>query len=243
MTNGNGINGAEVILFDTYGTVVDWRNSVSGEGRALARTKGIDDIDWASFADAWRAGYAPKMKKVRDGTRPWTANDVLHRERLDEILTEFGIAERFTESEKFDFNRVWHRLRPWPDSVPGLRRLKSRYIIGTLSNGSFRLLANMAKHAGLPWDCIVSSDNFHAFKPDPKIYQGAIDLLGGEAGQVILCAAHNFDLQQARAFGMKTAFVQRPTEYGPTQNTDLLPTDDWDIIAYSIEEVAARLDV
>mgnify|MGYP002631725038 CR=1 FL=1 len=237
------IDGVEAILFDTYGTVVDWRNSVAGEGEALAQAKGIEGLDWAAFADAWRAGYAPKMKEVRNGTREWTANDILHRERLDEILAEFGVAEHFTEAEKFDFNRVWHRLAPWPDSVPGLSRLKSRYIIGTLSNGSFRLLANMAKHAGLPWDCIVSSDNFHAFKPDEKIYRGAIDLLGGEASRVMLCAAHNFDLAQARKFGMRTAFVHRPTEYGPAQNTDLVPTDDWDIIADSIEEVAERLDV
>ena len=241
MTDGNGIDGVEAILFDTYGTVVDWRSSVAEEGAALARAKGIEGVDWATFADAWRAGYAPKMKEVRDGARAWTANDILHRERLDEILAEFGIAERFSDAETFAFNRVWHRLAPWPDSVPGLSRLKSRYIIGTLSNGSFRLLANMAKNAGLPWDCIVSSDNFHAFKPDGKIYQGAIDLLGGEAGRVMLCAAHNFDLARARKFGMKTAFVHRPTEYGPAQDTDLEPSEDWDVIADSIEEVAAKM--
>ena len=230
------------LLFDTYGTVVDWRSSIAGEGRTLALQKALPDIDWEAFADAWRAGYHPAMDQIRKGQRPWTTNDSLHRQRLDEIVEEFGISG-LSEADKVRFNQVWHRLRPWPDSVAGLARLKTKYTIGTLSNGSFYLLANIAKHAGLPWDCIVSADNFHHFKPDPEIYLGAIELFGGDAGRVMLVAAHNDDLGPARSHGMKTAFVARPLEYGPGQSTNLEAEDDWDIVADSIKGVADAMDV
>lgn len=236
------MNQLKAILFDVFGTVVDWRSSVVGEGLALASRKGIEGIDWDAFADAWRAGYDPAMDQIRRGQRDWVTNDRLHRERLDEILNEFGVAG-LDEDEREAFNCAWHRLAPWPDSVPGLTRLRARYAVGTLSNGSYFLLTNMAKHSGLPWDCILSADNFHHFKPDPEVYLGAIELFGGVADQVMLCAAHNGDLAAARSHGMKTAFVPRPTEYGPTQTTDLTAEDDWDIVAESIEGVAGQLGV
>lgn len=232
----------KAILFDVFGTVVDWRTSVADEGRAMAKRQGIEGIDWDAFADAWRAGYHPAMDRIRLGEQPWTTNDRLHRERLDEILDEFGITG-LDEDEREEFNCAWHRLTPWPDSVLGLALLKSRYTIGTLSNGSYFLLANMAKHSGLPWDCILSADNFRHFKPDLEVYRGAIELFGGVPGEVMLCAAHNGDLAAARSHGMKTAFVPRPTEYGPDQITDLVPEDDWDIIADGIEGVAEQLGV
>ena len=240
MSRPNTLANVTALVFDTYGTVVDWRASVAAEGRALARKKRIVGVDWEAFADAWRAGYHPAMKKVRSGKRPWTTNDVLQRERLDEIVAEFAI-KGLSDADKDQFNLAWHRLNPWPDALKGLKRLKRRYVIGPLSNGSFYLLANMAKHAGLPWDCIISADNFHHYKPDAEVYLGAVELFGGQADRVMLVAAHNYDLKQARRHGMKTAFVLRPTEYGPNQKTDLKAEADWDIVADSIEGVADAL--
>lgn len=230
------------LVFDVYGTVVDWRTSIADEGRALAAKKGIEGVDWEAFASAWRAGYHPAMDQVRKGERPWTTNDDLQRQRLDEIVQEFGI-EGLNRADRDGFNLAWHRLRPWPDAVAGLTRLKTKYVIGTLSNGSFHLLANMARHAGLPWDCIISADNFRHFKPDPELYLGTVDLLGAKAGRVMLVAAHNYDLAAARASGLGTAFVPRPTEYGPGQKTDLVAEDDWDIVAEGIDGVADALGV
>jgi 2-haloacid dehalogenase len=230
------------ILFDTYGTVVDWRSSVIAEGRALAREKGIEGVDWEAFTDAWKATYRPYMDQVLNGERPWTNNDALHRQRLDEIIGEFGIAG-LNEHDLADFNRAWHRLKPWPDSLAGLRRIKAKVPIGSFSNGNMLLLANMANHSDIPWDFIIASDMFRQYKPDPRFYLGAIELLGGEAESIMLVAAHNYDLANARKHGMKTAFVLRPTMFGPNQDTNLKAEDDWDIVTDSIEGVADALAV
>ncbi len=230
------------IIFDTYGTVVDWRTTIIAEGRALAERKGIEGIDWEAFTDAWKAAYRPSMDQVISGERPWTTNDRLQRERLDGIVREFGI-EGLSEEDLDEFNRAWHRLQPWPDAIPGLQRMKAKVPIGTFSNGSFTLLVNMARHAGLPWDFIISADNFHHYKPDKEIYLGAVELMGGEAADILLVAAHNYDLANARKHGMKTAFVLRPTMFGPNQDTNLEAEDDWDIVTDSIEGVAEALGV
>ena len=230
------------IIFDTYGTVVDWRSTIIAEGRALAERKGIEGIDWEAFTDAWQAAYRPFIDQVRNGERPWTTNDALQRERLDEIIEEFGITG-LNEQDLEDFNRAWHRLKPWPDSLPGLRRIKAKVPIGAFSNGNLLLLANMANHSDIPWDFIISSDLFRHYKPDPEIYLGAIELLGGEAADIMLVAAHNYDLANARKHGMKTAFVLRPAMFGPKQARDLKAEDDWDIITDSIEGVADALGV
>jgi 2-haloacid dehalogenase len=232
----------KAIIFDTYGTVVDWRSSIATEANTMAKTIGINIFDGESFADAWRAGYEPKMKEVRDGLRPWTANDVLHRERLDEIIPQFDLND-LDDNQRIKLNQAWHRLSPWSDSIPGITRLKSKYIVSTFSNGSYRLLINMAKNSGIPWDSILCSDVFHAFKPSKKCYLGAIDLLGGEPETIMLCAAHNYDLSRGRKFGMQTAYVDRPLESGPNKTHDLKAEQNWDIITTSIEGVADQLDV
>jgi 2-haloacid dehalogenase len=232
----------KAIIFDTYGTVVDWRSSIATEANTMAKTIGINIFDGESFADAWRAGYEPKMKEVRDGLRPWTANDVLHRERLDEIIPQFDLND-LDDNQRIKLNQSWHRLSPWSDSIPGITRLKSKYIVSTFSNGSYRLLINMAKNSGIPWDSILCSDVFHAFKPSKKCYLGAIDLLGGEPETIMLCAAHNYDLSRGRKFGMQTAYVDRPLESGPNKTHDLKAEQNWDIITTSIEGVADQLDV
>lgn len=233
----------QALLFDTFGTVVDWRGSVTRMGSRLAAEKGIEGVDWDAFARAWRAGYRPGMAPVISGERPWTPIDVIHREILERILITFGISEYFDESERTDMNLMWHRLDPWPDSVPGLLRLKRAYTIGPLSNGATQLLVNMAKRAAIPWDLILSSDVTRAYKRDPRAYQGAVAALGMQPHEVMMCAAHNDDLEAAREQGMRTAYINRPTEYGPDQVRDFEATGDWDIVTDHIGGIAGALGV
>jgi len=233
----------KVLLFDTFGTISDWRGSIARKGQRLARDKGIENVDWEAFARAWRAGYKPGMARVQSGERPWTPIDVIHRERLDEIIAEFGMDDALDESERQAMNLWWHQLDPWPDSIPGLTRLKTGFMIAPLSNGSLILLTAMAKRAGLPWDFIFSSDTFKGYKRDAIVYQGAIGLLGLEPGEVMMCAAHNDDLAAARSHGMRTAYINRPYEYGADQNRDFEADEAWDVIGETVEDIAAALGV
>ena len=233
------MDAVKAILFDTFGTVVDWRGSLIDEFNAFGAGRGIV-ADWAGVVDAWRGAYKPSMERVRSGELPWTRLDDLHRASLERLVAEFGIGP-LTPADLDHLNRGWHRLRPWPDAVAGLWRLKGRTIIGTLSNGNVALLLNMAKHAGLPWDMIVSAELFRHYKPDPETYLGAADLLGLAPGEVMLAAAHNGDLHSARRCGLQTAFFPRPTEYGPHQAGDLAADSDWTFVAASIEDLAAKL--
>jgi 2-haloacid dehalogenase len=226
----------DALLFDVFGTVVDWRGSIVSELTRLGADKGIA-VDWAAFTDDWRGLYQPAMEEVRSGRRPWTILDVLHRESLDKLLAKYGIAG-LSESEKDHVNRVWHRLTPWPDAVEGLARLKTRYIIGTLSNGNVGLLTRMAKHAGLPWDVILGAETARAYKPLPQAYLASADLLNVQPGQIMLVAAHNGDLAAASAAGLRTAFVARPQEYGPHQKRDFRAEGAWDVVASSFVELA-----
>ena len=235
------INKVKALVFDVFGTVVDWRTSVAREGEALARRKGITHVDWLEFADDWRAGYRPSMDRVRRGELPWTRIDDLHRMILDELLVKYSI-ESLTEDEKRAFNKAWHRLDPWPDSLPGINCLKQRYIIATLSNGNVALLTNMAKYAGLPWDCILSAELIHHYKPDPEIYLMAADMLDLAPSEVMLTAAHKNDLKAARTQGLMTAFVPRPLEHGPKREIDT-STEEWiDVFADDIEDLAQKLE-
>ena len=231
----------KALLFDTFGTVVDWRGSITREGERFATRHGIEGIDWEAFARAWRAGYQPGMAKVRSGERGWTPIDVIHRERLDEILEEFGIADRIDEAPRQQMNLWWHQLDPWPDSVPGLRRLAGKYIIGPLSNGSTVLLANMAKRAAIPWDVMGSSDVTRAYKPEAAAYLNACAGLGMETHEVMMCAAHNDDLVAAASHGMRTAYINRPTEYGDEQSRDHGATGEWDIVTDHVGGIADAL--
>jgi 2-haloacid dehalogenase len=235
------LQNVKALLFDTFGTVVDWRGSVTRMGERLGAAKGIEGINWEAFARSWRAGYRPGMAPVISGERPWTPIDVIHREILEEILITYGISDCFNEAERADMTLMWHRLDPWPDSVPGLLRLKQTHIISPLSNGATQLLVNMAKRAGIPWDLILSSDVTRAYKRDPRAYQGAIAALGMEPSEVMMCAAHNDDLEAARGQGMRTAYINRPTEYGPDQTKDFEATSDWDIITDHIGGIADAL--
>jgi len=225
--------------FDVFGTVVDWRTSVAREGAALGRAKGID-VDWTAFAVAWRKLYQPQMQRVRSGELPWTKLDDLHRMSLDRLIVEFGIGG-LTEEEIDHLNRAWHRLDPWPDAVPGLTRLKTRYALATLSNGNVALMVNMAKRAGLPWDAILGAEPARHYKPDPETYLSTADYLGIGPEQLLMVAAHNGDLAAASKVGLRTAFVPRPLEQGPGQARDLAPERAWDFVATDFEDLARQL--
>ncbi len=239
MSNSNIVSQFKVLAFDVFGTVVDWRSSVIAECEQLGKKKGLN-IDWAAFADAWRAIYRPYMDKVQNGELPWTKLDDLHRLMLAETLKKFNI-QSLSDDEKEHLNRVWHRLKPWPDSAPGLQRLKSRFVITTLSNGNVSLLANMAKHAGLPWDCILSAENVRRYKPAPEVYLLAPQLFDLKPDQVMMVAAHEHDLQSARKHGLRTAFVHRPLEHGLGKEAKIPPTEQYDFIAQDFRDLAQQL--
>ena len=226
------------LVFDVFGTVVDWRGSIIREGQALV-AKGLQ-VDWPAFADEWRAGYQPAMQRVRGGEDGWVNIDTLHREILDGLLPRFGL-EVLTEPERAHLNLVWHRLEPWPDSVRGLRRLKSRFVISTLSNGNVALLVNMAKQARLPWDCVLSAELFLHYKPDPEVYQGAARLLGVECQQVLMVAAHPGDLAAAARAGLRTAYVPRPLEHGPSGRMEPVGDLRFDRVATDFIDLADQL--
>ena len=229
----------KALTFDVFGTVVDWRSSVIRECEALGERRGVTR-DWARFADEWRGGYAPAMDLVRNGGLPWTNIDTLHRMVLDRLLTEFEI-DGLTEEEKDDLNRAWHRLSPWPDSLQGIERLRTRYVVATLSNGNVSLLVDMAKNAGIVWDCVLSSELAGHYKPDREVYLTAASLLGLEPGEVMMAAAHRDDLEAARSFGLGTAFISRPLEFGPEGKPDTASEGEFDIVAGDIIGLAEKL--
>jgi len=231
----------KALAFDVFGTVVDWRGSIIRECETLGKRKGMIR-DWARFADEWRGGYAPAMNLVRKGELPWTNIDSLHRMVLDRLLSEFEI-EGLTEEEKDGLNRAWHRLSPWPDSIAGMERLRTRHVVASLSNGNVSLLVDMAKNAGLPWDCVLSSELARHYKPDKEVYLMAASLLGLDPGEVMMTAAHRDDLEAARSFGLKTAFISRPLEFGPDGKPDTASPGEFDIVAEDIIDLAEKLGV
>ena len=237
-------NDVRALLFDVFGTVVDWRTSIGRDLTAYGETQGFAGrgiaCDWVAFVDDWRALYQPAMEEVRSGRRPWTILDTLHRESLDRLIEKHRLAG-LTEAEIDHINRAWHRLEPWPDVPAGLARLKQRFIIGPLSNGNVGLLVRMARHAGLPWDVVLSSETAHAYKPLPAAYLNSAAILNLAPRQVMLVAAHNSDLKAAAATGLRTGFVARPTEYGPHQSRDFKADGPWDVVCSSFGELAGQM--
>jgi 2-haloacid dehalogenase len=229
----------KALVFDVFGTVVDWHGSVAREVRALAKLKGLR-VNPAKFAKAWRAGYRPAMDRVLRGEAPFEKIDVIHRAILEDVLRQFKVTV-LIEEEKAHLNLVWHRLKSWPDSVRGLKRLKSKFIIATLSNGNTSLLVNMAKHGGLPWDCVFSSDTFKLFKPDPGMYLGAAGMLDLKPEAVMMVAAHKADLRAAAKCGLKTAFVKRPLERGRGTTLDLASEPDFTVNAENFLDLADQM--
>jgi 2-haloacid dehalogenase len=227
-------------VFDTFGTVVDWRSSVIAQGMEWGKAKGLN-INWVEFTDKWRLGYKPIMDEVRNGHIPWTNLDGLHRMLLDRLLVDYKI--ELAEDEKVTWSHAWRRLHPWPDSVHGLSMLKRKFIISPLSNGNMALMANLAKFGGLPWDLILGSDIVRHYKPDREMYLSAPFYLDLKPEQVMMCAAHAMDLQAARSFGLRTGFIYRPNEYGggPVGVPDNAKPGDFDIVSTGIVDLAQQL--
>lgn len=233
------LGAVKALCFDIFGTVVDWRSSITREGQLLQQRLALPAQDWAAFADDWRAGYQPAMQEVRSGALPWTDIDGLHRRILDKLLAARGL--RLSEEDTADFNRVWHRLIPWPDSVTGLYRLKQRFTITSLSNGNMALLVNMAKHAGLPWDAVLSAELFQHYKPDPEVYLGAARMLGLQPADVMMVAAHPSDLRAAAACGLRTAYLPRPLERGQGGPMEAWRDGEFDVVAEGVVALAQVL--
>jgi 2-haloacid dehalogenase len=237
------LNGVRALVFDVFGTVVDWRAGVAREAEPFLARHGAAHIDPKEFADAWRRWYSPAMEEVRSGRRPFTRLDVLHRENLELALREFGIdPARIPAADLDELNLAWHRLDPWPDVKRALPRLKERYLIAPLSNGNIILMVDIAKRAGLSWDAILGAEVVRAYKPMPEAYLRTVECLAMRPEEVCLVAAHNSDLAAARGCGLRTAFVPRPYEHGPNsgQNTDLTAAQDWDVVARDFEVLAER---
>ncbi len=229
----------KALLFDVFGTVVDWRASIRNDLEQWFTPLGISR-DWEAFAQDWRALYQPAMERVRNGQRGYVRLDILHRESLDSLLPTYDLAD-LSADQRDHINRIWHRLQPWDDVLPGLLQLKPQFILATLSNGNIELMVNMARNANLPWDMILGAEVAQAYKPDPQAYLVSMDMLGLEPAQCLMVAAHNEDLRQASSLGMKTAFISRPTEYGDRQTVDFAAEEAWDFDCPSMIDLANRL--
>ena len=235
----------KALTFDVFGTVVDWRGSIIRYGSELSAEPDAHlqtAIDWPLFADAWRAAYRPGMGRVRSGDLPWTDLDDLHRMSLDRLAPAFGL-DGLDEAQMDELNRVWHRLKPWPDAVGGIEQMARRYTVATLSNGQVALLSGMAKRAGLHWDVVLSAELFQHYKPDAAVYTGAAALLGCLPGEVMMVAAHADDLEAARGAGLKTAYVHRPLEHGADREANIPLGAGFDLYAADFGELASKLGV
>ncbi|NYT59641.1 haloacid dehalogenase type II [Alcaligenaceae bacterium] len=231
----------QALLFDVFGTVVDWRNGVARQAVSFLEKNRVP-MEPTDFADAWRRRYQPAMEAVRSGQRPFVRLDILHRENLEAVLTEAGINVAVIDpAELAELTLAWHRLDPWPDVLSGLARLRERFIIAPLSNGNIILMLNMARRAGIPWHTILGAEVVQAYKPTPAAYLRTAELLALRPEQVCMVAAHNNDLAAARDCGLKTAFVRRSTEHGPAQTTDLHSEQDWEVVVDDFEALADAL--
>lgn len=244
MSNGSATvhPSPKALVFDVFGTVVDWRTSVVNELVEFGNTHGIKDVDWTRFADDWRAGYGSACRALSRGHGRWRIVDEIHRARLDELLEQRGLRNDLDDADLASLNRVWHRLDGWPDSPSGLTRLKSKFTIATLSNGNFGLLVDMAKHAGLPWDAVLSADIVGAYKPNPRVYSTACQMLGLPNDQAMMVAAHRGDLDAAAQLGLRTAFVHRPTEQGGPADAPMPEfASSFDYAASDLNDLADKL--
>ena len=229
----------KAILFDVFGTTVDWRSSIIEELNRFGDEVGLN-ADWSMMADMWRAGFRELQGRIARGERAWITMDQIHREVLDGMLRDLGATD-LSEESVAHLNRAWHRLRPWPDTVEGLTLMKRDHIVGTLSNGNLSLLVSLAKYGGLPWDCVLSTGMFGTYKPNPEVYLGAVRMLDAEPGDVMMVAAHAYDVDGARKAGLSTAYVFRPDEFGPGKGEDPGDTSRFDIVTSSFTELAERL--
>jgi 2-haloacid dehalogenase len=227
------------LTFDVFGTTVDWLSGVVAEASRIGALNGVE-ADWERLALGWRALYTPSMDRVRRGELPWTNFDRLHRMSLDQVLSEVG-AEGFDSAAREELTQAWERLPAWPDSAPGLERLASRFTVTTLSNGNRSQQTALLKFAGLPFQRILSSEDFRHYKPDPEVYLGSASALGLGPSQVMMVASHKSDLRAAQAAGLRAAFVERPLEKGSGGGADVLPDPLADVQATDFLDLANRL--
>ena len=232
--------GIEGVLFDVQGTLVDFYSTLVREGARIGGAKGVD-ADWASVADAWRVLYREGLDAVIGGRSPWTTTDLIYRQGLDALLDRYPWGASFSSAERDQLTAIWRALDPWPDSQPGLTRLRERLVLSTLSNGSMRSVIGIVKNGGLPFDCVLTSALVRSFKPDPKVYQLAVDALGLPPERLLMVACHKYDLKAAKAFGMRTAFIRRPLEFGPEATVDLGSESYFDFEVDTVGELAERL--
>jgi 2-haloacid dehalogenase len=229
----------KALVFDTFGTVVDWRSSLISELSEFGHQKGVV-ADWILLTDEWRAAYYPSMERVRKGELPWTTLDALHRQSLELLVTQLGVSG-LTAEDLDELTDAWRRLHPWPDVLEGMQRLSTRYLLGPLSNANLALMIRLRRFAGLPWDFVFGADLWQHYKPAPEAYLGACRLLGLPPHEVMLVAAHNYDLRAARSQGLGTAFIPRPTEYGPRQQKDFAAEEAWTVVASDLRDLASLL--
>jgi 2-haloacid dehalogenase len=237
------VDSIRALVFDVFGTCVDWRGSVIRACEAVGNANSLTGINWPALADEWRReGYIRGIARIRSGETPYVSSDVLFRRKLDELLPKYGVTG-LTEPDIVDLAHAWRRLDSWPDTVPGLNRLKSRFVIATLSNGSFATLTQMAKRGGMPWDCIISTELRQTFKPQREAYLLASTLLDLEPSEVMLVAAHDSDLKGARVAGLHTALVPRPLEWGPGGEQPPPPDPSFDYVATDFGDLASQLGI
>lgn len=227
-------------IFDVFGTLVDWRRGIAAAAREAFERRGLS-VDPQAFADHWRACYDPAMERVRSGSRGYVPLDLLHRENLDQSLDAMGIGSTFDEAARNALNRAWERLPPWPDVHKGMNRLRPFGLLAPCSNASIALSVRLARFAGLRWDAILGAEIAQDYKPRPEVYLASARALGLGPERVVMVAAHNSDLAAARAAGLATAFIARPTEHGPGQDRDLAPEEDWDLVARDLDDLAGQV--
>lgn len=230
------------LAFDVQGTCVDFVQPILRMGEAVNRTKSLQ-VDWAELSSEWRDLYRGVLDQIIAGQRPWLRVDRIYREVLDTLLERHGLSGRLTSAERDEMNRVWSQLVPWPDSVEGLTRLRRGFVTSTLSNAGMSAMVAIVKHAGLPFDAVLTAELAHTYKPAPVVYQLAVDYLGFQPDEILMVACHKYDLKAARAFGMRTAFVARPLEFGPHAHPDIAPEDWLDLNVSSLVELAQALGV
>lgn len=230
----------KAIVFDVQGTATDFRGTLIDEATRLTAGR-VEAFDWGAFVDEWRGLYRPALDAVLAGTRPWTSVDLIYREALDQLLDKRGLSF-LSEEDRAALNFGWQKIRPWPDVLQGLTRLKKRFKIATLSNADVSAVINIAKFGGLPWDAIFAAEMAGTFKPDPRTYQVAMRYLGLRPHEVMMVACHKYDLHAANRLGMRSAFVARPLEFGPAGKVDVLYEQAFDVNASDFLDLATQLD-
>lgn len=225
-----GLGSIKALTFDVQGTCTDFCGPLQRMGDAVNRAKGLS-LDWGALSAEWRGLYRATLDAVIAGQRPFLRVDRIYRETLDTLLDRHGLGGTFDAAERDEMNRVWSRLEPWPDTVPGLVRLRRRFVLSTLSNTAMSTMVAVVKHGALPFDAVLTAELARIYKPAPAVYQLAVDYLGFAPSEIMMVACHKYDLAAARAFGMRTAFVTRPLEFGPGESPDVAPEDWFDVFA------------